>query len=279
MAGLVRPFSDSKTSCGDCNWLRMTQHRGAACGGDGPCLISTSTDRGRVRSRAVDATITLSGRRQPGRRGRRGRAGGHRGGDRRGSPRLPRRPLAEHLGPRARRPPAAHVADLLERDTDALAEAESLDTGKRLVESQYDVADVVSVFRHYGRTAAEDAGRMVDTGNPDVVSRVVHEPIGVCGADHAVELPAAPGVLEGRALPGRRQHLRAQAQRADPAHEHPPDAAARGGRPARRRRQPGARRRARGRARRSPRTRASTWCPSPAASRPAAGSWRPPRPP
>ena len=73
------------------------------------------------------------------------------------------------------------TADLLERDTAAVAEAESLDTGKRMVESEYDVADVVSVFRHYGRTAAEDAGRLVDTGNADVVSRVVHEPLGVCG--------------------------------------------------------------------------------------------------
>src|SRR6185436_14459398 len=73
------------------------------------------------------------------------------------------------------------TADLLERDTDAVAEAESMDTGKRLVESAYDGADVVSVFRHYGRTAAEDSGRNVDTGNPDVVSRVVHEPLGVCG--------------------------------------------------------------------------------------------------
>jgi betaine-aldehyde dehydrogenase len=73
------------------------------------------------------------------------------------------------------------TADLLERDTATVAEAESMDTGKRLVESEYDVADVVSVFRHYGRTAAEDAGRLIDTGNADVVSRVVHEPLGVCG--------------------------------------------------------------------------------------------------
>jgi len=72
------------------------------------------------------------------------------------------------------------VADLLERDAEEIARLESLDTGKRLVESRYDVADVVSVFRHYGRVAAEDAGRVVDTGNPDVVSRVVHEPVGVC---------------------------------------------------------------------------------------------------
>jgi betaine-aldehyde dehydrogenase len=72
------------------------------------------------------------------------------------------------------------VADLLERDTATIARLESLDTGKRLVESEYDVADVVSVFRHYGRVAAEEAGRVVDTGNPDVVSRIVHEPVGVC---------------------------------------------------------------------------------------------------
>lgn len=73
------------------------------------------------------------------------------------------------------------MADLLERDKGILARLESLDTGKRLVESEYDIDDVVGVFRHYGRIAAEDSGRVVDTGNPDVVSRVVHEPIGVCG--------------------------------------------------------------------------------------------------
>jgi betaine-aldehyde dehydrogenase len=73
------------------------------------------------------------------------------------------------------------TADLLERDTETVAMAESKDTGKRLVESRYDVADVVSVLRYYGRVAAEDAGRVVDTGNADVVSRVVHEPVGVCG--------------------------------------------------------------------------------------------------
>jgi betaine-aldehyde dehydrogenase len=73
------------------------------------------------------------------------------------------------------------VADLLVRDKDEVARLESLDTGKRLVESGYDVDDVVGVFRHYADVAAEDAGRVVDTGRPDVVSRVVHEPIGVCG--------------------------------------------------------------------------------------------------
>ena len=86
--------------------------------------------------------------------------------------------------------------------------------------------------------------------------------------DHAVELPAPPGLLEGRALPRRRQHLRPQAQRAHPAHRDPPDA------PASRR--PGCRpasatwssERARPPVLRCPRIPGSTWSPSPAASRP-----------
>ncbi len=73
------------------------------------------------------------------------------------------------------------VAALLTRDKDVVARAESLDTGKRLVESEYDVDDVVGVFHHYGNVAAEESGRVVDTGQADVRSRVVHEPVGVCG--------------------------------------------------------------------------------------------------
>src|SRR4051795_10457054 len=55
------------------------------------------------------------------------------------------------------------VADLLQRDKAVIARAESLDTGKRFVESEYDVDDVTEVFRHYGNVAAQDAGRVVDT--------------------------------------------------------------------------------------------------------------------
>jgi betaine-aldehyde dehydrogenase len=73
------------------------------------------------------------------------------------------------------------VADLLQRDKVELARMESLDTGKRMVESEIDVDDVTSVFRHFGRSSDAEAGRVVDTGRDDVVSRVVHEPIGVCG--------------------------------------------------------------------------------------------------
>ena len=73
------------------------------------------------------------------------------------------------------------VADLLERDTKEYARAESLDTGKRLVESEYDIADIVACFRYFGGIAGTDAGRVVDTGRTDAISRVVHEPVGVCG--------------------------------------------------------------------------------------------------
>ena len=73
------------------------------------------------------------------------------------------------------------VADLLERDAKDFARAESLDTGKRLVESEYDIADIVACFRYFGGIAGTDAGRVVDTGRADAISRVVHEPVGVCG--------------------------------------------------------------------------------------------------
>ena len=72
------------------------------------------------------------------------------------------------------------VADLLEQGKDEVARLESLDTGKRLVESQIDVDDVVAVFRHFAGLATADAGRVVDPGMPEVASRIVHEPVGVC---------------------------------------------------------------------------------------------------
>ncbi|MFF4316472.1 aldehyde dehydrogenase family protein [Streptomyces sp. 900105755] len=73
------------------------------------------------------------------------------------------------------------TADIIERDAKEFARAESLDTGKRLVESEYDIADVVSCLRYYGGIAGTDAGRVIETGRADAVSRVGYEPVGVCG--------------------------------------------------------------------------------------------------
>jgi betaine-aldehyde dehydrogenase len=72
------------------------------------------------------------------------------------------------------------VADLLVRDKEALARAESLDTGKRLVESEYDIDDIANCFRYFGRAATAETGRVVETGTASVDSRVVYEPVGVC---------------------------------------------------------------------------------------------------
>ncbi|WP_431041394.1 aldehyde dehydrogenase family protein [Streptomyces sp. P1-3] len=73
------------------------------------------------------------------------------------------------------------VADLLTRDKAAVARAESMDTGKRYVESEYDVDDVVGCFRYFGALAtAGGTDRVVNIGSPEIDSRVVHEPVGVC---------------------------------------------------------------------------------------------------
>ncbi|MGV9711872.1 aldehyde dehydrogenase family protein [Gordonia sp. NPDC003424] len=72
------------------------------------------------------------------------------------------------------------IADLLLRDRDEIARIETLDTGKTLRESHIDIDDVVSVFRYYARLAAVESERLVDVGDPTIISRVVHEPVGVC---------------------------------------------------------------------------------------------------
>ena len=41
--------------------------------------------------------------------------------------------------------------------------------------------DITACFRYFGKIADQNPGRLVDAGDPSVISRVVHEPIGVCG--------------------------------------------------------------------------------------------------
>jgi betaine-aldehyde dehydrogenase len=72
------------------------------------------------------------------------------------------------------------IADLLQRDKEALAVLETRDTGKTLLESRIDIDDVTSVFRYYAKLVGVETDRVVDVGDPTVISRVVREPIGVC---------------------------------------------------------------------------------------------------
>ena len=72
------------------------------------------------------------------------------------------------------------VANRLRERKDDFARAETLDTGKRLVESEIDMDDIANCFEYFGKLAGQDSGRVVDAGSPTVVSRIEYEPVGVC---------------------------------------------------------------------------------------------------
>ncbi|SUD48529.1 Betaine aldehyde dehydrogenase [Nocardia otitidiscaviarum] len=73
------------------------------------------------------------------------------------------------------------VAAAIDAQRADFVRAETLDTGKRPYESDIDMSDIANCFRYFGKLAAEDAGRVVDAGSPDIDSRIVYEPVGVCG--------------------------------------------------------------------------------------------------
>ncbi|WP_426764450.1 aldehyde dehydrogenase family protein [Pseudarthrobacter sp. 1G09] len=72
------------------------------------------------------------------------------------------------------------VANRLRERKDDFARAETLDTGKRLAESEIDMDDIANCFEYFGKLAGQDSGRVVDAGSPTVVSRIEYEPVGVC---------------------------------------------------------------------------------------------------
>ncbi|WP_206475941.1 aldehyde dehydrogenase family protein [Microbacterium sp. KRD172] len=72
------------------------------------------------------------------------------------------------------------VAARLRERKEEFARAEALDTGKRMVEARIDMDDIAACFDYFGKLAAQDAGRIVDAGNADVLSRIEYEPVGVC---------------------------------------------------------------------------------------------------
>lgn len=72
------------------------------------------------------------------------------------------------------------LADLIEQDHENLAILESLDTGKTLVESRWDMDDIVGIFRYFAGLCDKDGGERIESPIPDATSVVVREPIGVC---------------------------------------------------------------------------------------------------
>ncbi|AXR73087.1 MULTISPECIES: aldehyde dehydrogenase family protein [Auritidibacter] len=73
------------------------------------------------------------------------------------------------------------VADAITERKDEFARAEALDTGKRLVEAEGDMDDIIGCYRYFGKIADANPGRLVDTGDASVIDRVVYEPVGVVG--------------------------------------------------------------------------------------------------
>ncbi len=73
------------------------------------------------------------------------------------------------------------LAGLVEREREDLARLESLDTGKTVEESRWDMDDVAGIFRYFAGLADKDGGEVVACPNPDATSLMVREPVGVCG--------------------------------------------------------------------------------------------------
>ena len=72
------------------------------------------------------------------------------------------------------------TADLIEERAEQLAEVETLNGGKPIRESVYDMADAAACFRYYAGLATKPQGETVEVPAPSVTS-IVREPIGVCG--------------------------------------------------------------------------------------------------
>lgn len=86
-----------------------------------------------------------------------------------------------------RTPPAERAALLLrlaeqvERHREELARLETLDTGKTLTESLWDMDDIAGLFRYYGQLAGELEGEPIESPAPHSTSVLLREPVGVCG--------------------------------------------------------------------------------------------------
>ena len=73
------------------------------------------------------------------------------------------------------------IAELLERDKAFYAKAESKDTGKRFIEAEYDMDDVIKVFKYFADLISQQTNRKVNVDRENVESTIHYEPVGVVG--------------------------------------------------------------------------------------------------
>ena len=72
------------------------------------------------------------------------------------------------------------LAEAVEREREDLARLESLDTGKTLEESRWDMDDVAGIFRYFAGLADKDSGEVIASPIPHSSSVLKREPVGVC---------------------------------------------------------------------------------------------------
>jgi len=72
------------------------------------------------------------------------------------------------------------LADIIEEHAPELSRMETLNNGKPLRETEYDVTDAANCFRYYGGLATKPQGQTFDVPAASQ-TMVVREPIGVCG--------------------------------------------------------------------------------------------------
>ncbi|MBM7608907.1 betaine-aldehyde dehydrogenase [Lysinibacillus composti] len=72
------------------------------------------------------------------------------------------------------------LADRLEGEIEAFAQIETLNNGKPLRESSYDIEDAVNQLRYYAGLATKPSGQVYDVPD-DIQAFVVREPVGVAG--------------------------------------------------------------------------------------------------
>jgi betaine-aldehyde dehydrogenase len=72
------------------------------------------------------------------------------------------------------------LAQVVRENAVQLAELETINNGKPIIEAEFDIADVASCFEYYGGLATKIHGDVVPV--PDnALSLALREPIGICG--------------------------------------------------------------------------------------------------